>query len=130
MRADVADPGSEYHTQESEMFTRSDGENDGDSVGMNELALPDSGWISPPVSISSGSAESDATSAEASIADSFSGLDVTVPVSGGSASQEKGDCSHCIPSSVTELLESPVGETDSDNKQVFDSYAFYHDVMI
>ncbi|KAI3446049.1 hypothetical protein Pfo_002714 [Paulownia fortunei] len=117
LRADLAGSGAEYNTQESGMFIRSDGENDGDSVGLNEQALPDSGWISPPVSISGGSAESGATSAEASIADSFNGLDVTVPISGGSGNQEKGDFRHYFPSSVTEVLESPLGETDSENKQ-------------
>ncbi|KAL0334792.1 UNVERIFIED_CONTAM: hypothetical protein Sradi_4691100 [Sesamum radiatum] len=99
----------------SEMLVKSDGENDGNSVGLSELALPESGWVSPPVSISSGSAESGATSAEASIADSFNGLDTTLPVPGGASSQEKGDCPHFCSSSVTEA--SSIGVTNSKNKQ-------------
>ncbi|KAK4437819.1 Serine/threonine-protein kinase SMG1 [Sesamum alatum] len=117
MRADLTGPDAEYETQESEMLVKSDGENDGNSVGLSELALPESGWVSPPVSISSGSAESGATSAEASIADSFNGLETTLPVPGGSSSQEKGDCPHFCSSSVTEVLESSTGVTNSKNKQ-------------
>ncbi|KAL8554396.1 hypothetical protein ACS0TY_002546 [Phlomoides rotata] len=117
LRADDADPGSEYGTQGSEMFIRSDGENDGDSVGINELALPDSGWISPPASISSGSADSGATSADASLADCFSGLDVTEPIIGASGSEEKVDHSHSSESSVTEVLESRPEESHSGDKQ-------------
>ncbi|KAK4401593.1 Serine/threonine-protein kinase SMG1 [Sesamum angolense] len=115
MRADLTGPDAEYETQESEMLVKSDGENDGNSVGLSELALPESGWVSPPVSISSGSAESGATSAEASIADSFNGLDTTLPVPGGASSQEKGDCPHFCSSSVTEA--SSIGVTNSKNKQ-------------
>ncbi|KAL0422691.1 UNVERIFIED_CONTAM: Serine/threonine-protein kinase SMG1 [Sesamum latifolium] len=115
MRADLTGPDAEYETQESEMLVKSDGENDGNSVGLSELALPESGWVSPPVSISSGSAESGATSAEASIADSFNGLDLTLPVPGGSSSQEKGDCPHFCSSSVTEV--SSIGVTNSKHKQ-------------
>ncbi|KAL0365454.1 UNVERIFIED_CONTAM: Serine/threonine-protein kinase SMG1 [Sesamum angustifolium] len=89
MRADLSGPDAEYETQESEMLVKSDGENDGNSVGLSELALPESGWVSPPVSISSGSAESGATSAEASIADSFNGLDTTLPVPGGAVAKRK-----------------------------------------
>ncbi|XP_057787544.1 uncharacterized protein LOC131004800 isoform X2 [Salvia miltiorrhiza] len=100
LRADAAHPGSQYDTEETEMFNRSDGDNDEASAGMNELALPDSEWISPPVSIKSGNAESGATSAEAGLADSFSRLDVTEPISG-----------------AAEVLESFHGETDSNNNQ-------------
>ncbi|KAK6159421.1 hypothetical protein DH2020_006735 [Rehmannia glutinosa] len=114
LRADLAGSGAEYDTQESEVFIKSDVEDDGASVALNELALPDSGWISPPESISGDSAESGATSAEASIADSFNGLDISVPVSVGSNSQEKGDYPL---SSVTEVLELPHEETNSEDKQ-------------
>ncbi|KAL9174074.1 hypothetical protein ABFS82_02G028800 [Erythranthe guttata] len=114
LRADVTGAGPEYDdAQESRMFIRSDGENDGNSVGSGELALLDSGWISPPMSITSSTTESGDTFAEASLADSFSNRDVT----GGSASQEKGDSLDYLTSNVTEVLESPIGETDSENKQ-------------
>ncbi|KAL0384147.1 UNVERIFIED_CONTAM: Serine/threonine-protein kinase SMG1 [Sesamum radiatum] len=119
MRADLTGPDAEYETQESEMFVKSDGENDGNSVGLSELDLPENGWVSPPVSISSGSAESGATSAEASIADSFNGLDTTLPVPGGSSSQEKGDCPHFCSSSVTEE-SSDVHEVRKDDEPVLD----------
>lgn len=91
------------------MFIRSDGDNDEASAGMNELALPDNEWISPPVSIKSGDAVSGATSAEAGLADSLSRLDMTEPILG-----------------VAEVLES---KTDSDSNQVFDICAFCHDVI-
>ncbi|XP_042060821.1 uncharacterized protein LOC121805101 isoform X1 [Salvia splendens] len=97
---DAAHPGSEYDTEETDMFVRSDGDNDEASAGMNELALPDSEWISAPVSIKSGHAESGATSAEAGLVDSFSHLDVTEPISG-----------------AAEVLESLDGKTDSNNNQ-------------
>ncbi|KAL6522620.1 Serine/threonine-protein kinase smg1 [Orobanche minor] len=109
LTTDLAGSGAEYNTQESEMFGKSDYEDDRDSVGLSELALSDSGWISPPSSISD-------TSSEASIADSFSGLDITAPTSGGSNSQEKGDCPHYFASSG-EVVESPFEETDLENKQ-------------
>lgn len=109
LREDDADPGSEYGTEGSEIFIRSDGENNGDSVGIKELALPDNEWISPPASISSGSEESGATSVDASLADSFSGLDLT---------EEKGDHSHSSESSVTEVLESRPEEAHSGDMQV------------
>lgn len=113
LRTDVAGVGYD-DAQESDMFVRSDGENDGDSVGLDEVALPDSGWISPPLSICSSSTESGVTSTEASLADSFNGLDVT----GGSVSQEKGEHLNHFTSNVTVVLESSLGETDTDNKQV------------
>ncbi|KAH6814874.1 hypothetical protein C2S51_023892 [Perilla frutescens var. frutescens] len=116
LRADDVRPGSEYDT-ETEMFIRFDGDNDEASVGMNELALPDSEWISPPASIRSGSAESGATSAEAGLADSFGRLDVTEPISGGSGSHGKLDNSNCLSSGVVEVLESLHGKTVSDNNQ-------------
>lgn len=96
------------------MFIRSDG----DSVGINELTLPDSGWISPPASISSGSAESGATSADASLVECFSGLDVTEPIICGAGSEEKGGHSHSSESGVTEVLESRPEEAHSGDKQV------------
>lgn len=94
------------------MFIRSDGDNDEASASMNELALPDGEWISPPVSIKSGIAESSATYAEEGLADSFTRLDVTEPILG-----------------AAEVLESLHGKTDSDNNQVFDICAFCHDVI-
>lgn len=106
------------------MFIRSDGDNDEASVGMNELALADSEWISPPVSIRSASAEA---STEAGLADSFGRLDVTEPISGGSGSHGKRDDSNFFCSSVAEVLESLHGKTDLDNNQVIDIYAFCHD---
>ncbi|PIN16776.1 Non-specific serine/threonine protein kinase [Handroanthus impetiginosus] len=113
LRPDLAGPDPIYDTQESDIFVRSDGENDVDSVGLNELALPDSGWISPPVSVSSGSTESGVTSAEESFAGSSNGLDGTV----GSGGQERGHHPEYASSSVTEVLESPLGKTDSETKQ-------------
>lgn len=118
MRADDANPGSEYDTQETEMFIRSDGDNDEASVSMKELALADSEWISPPVSIRSASADA---STEVGLADSFGGLDVTEPISGGSGSHGKRDDSNFFCSSGAEVLESLHGKTDLDNNQVIDT---------
>ncbi|KAG8368298.1 hypothetical protein BUALT_Bualt15G0031000 [Buddleja alternifolia] len=118
LREDPAGSGAEYDTQESETFFKSDGENDMDSIGLNEMALLDNGWVSPPESIYSESTESDVTSAEASLVDKFNGLDVAQPISGGFGSQETGDFLNNFQSSVTEVLECPpLGEIDSKNKQ-------------
>ncbi|KAL3814182.1 hypothetical protein ACJIZ3_015450 [Penstemon smallii] len=119
LTANLSGSGSEYDSQESQMFFKPDGEieNDGDSIGLKELALKDSGWISPPESIDSGSTESGVTSPEENIADSFIGLDTTLPISGGSGSQENGNFLHSFPSSMTEVQELPLEETDSKNEQ-------------
>lgn len=118
LRGDLTGPDAEYNTQESEVFVRSDGETDENSVELNELPLADNGWISPPLTICSGSSESSTTSAEASIADSLNGLDTNLPIPSDPSSQEKGDCLPNLMSSVNDALESPHGETDSENKQV------------
>ncbi|XP_051146929.1 uncharacterized protein LOC127262327 isoform X2 [Andrographis paniculata] len=117
-RGDLTGQVAEYDdTQESEIFIRSDGETDEDSVELNDPPLADNEWISPPLSISSSSSESSATSAEASIADSLNDHDVTLPVPSSTGSEEKDDCLGPLISHVTNPLESPLGETDPENNQ-------------
>ncbi|GER50411.1 serine/threonine-protein kinase SMG1 [Striga asiatica] len=117
LRTDIADSGAEYNTQETEISVKSDVEDANVSVGLNELTLRESGWISPPESLADSSGESGGTSAGGSIADSFSGLDITSPTSGGSNSHEKADSQPYFPSGVTEGLGSSPRETHSENKQ-------------
>lgn len=118
MRAELTAPGADSNTQESEMFIRSDGKTNEDCVESNELPLADGGWLSPPLSVCSGSSESITTSAEASIADCINGLDLSVPVPSGPGSQERGDYPHYFMSNLTDTIEPSLGETASVNKQV------------
>ncbi|CAA0807572.1 Serine/threonine-protein kinase TOR [Striga hermonthica] len=118
LRTDITDSGADYNTQETEISVKSDVEDANVSVDLNEVTLPESGWISPPESLADNSEESGGTSAGTSIADSFSGLEITSPTSGGSKSQEKADYQTCLPSGVTEeRLGSSPRETHSENKQ-------------
>lgn len=112
------------------MFVRFDGDNDEASASMNELALRDSEWISPPVRSKSGNAESGAASAEAGLADSLSRLDVTEPISEDSGSHGKQDNgSGFITSVAGEVLKSLHEKTELDNNKVFDLYNFCHDSL-
>ncbi|KAI8016538.1 Serine/threonine-protein kinase SMG1 [Camellia lanceoleosa] len=70
-RPEVAGHDSDYNSKEGEVFSKSDREN--------------KGWTSPPESICSSSSENSETSAEESLADSFSDLEVELS---GTDSQE------------------------------------------
>ncbi|XP_073148880.1 uncharacterized protein [Henckelia pumila] len=113
LREDLSNHAMVYDTQESGKFSKSDSDLDGDSIGLNELFLPDRGWISPPESIDSGDTESGFTSAEASLADSFSGLDITELLSGDSDSKENGVYPHCVLSLVTEVQDLPLKKAEA-----------------
>lgn len=113
LREDLSNHAIVYDTQESGKLSKSDSEFDGGSVSLNELYLPDRGWISPPESIDSGSTESGFTSAEASLADSFSGLDISELLSGDSDSKENGGYPHCMPSLLTEVQDLPLEKTEA-----------------
>ncbi|XP_073014956.1 uncharacterized protein [Primulina eburnea] len=112
-REDLSNHAIVYDTQESGKFSKSNSEFDSGSVSLNELCLPDRGWISPPESIDNGSTESGFTSAEASLADSFSGLDITELLSGDSDSKENGGYPHCMPSLLTEVQDLPLEKAEA-----------------
>ncbi|KAL2477059.1 uncharacterized protein Fot_46073 [Forsythia ovata] len=123
-KADLAGHDTEYDTEESEMFYKPDGENYTDSVGLDGTPLQDKGWISPPESISGCSTESGVTSAEASIADSLSCLDLKGPLSGSSDNKENRDLPHYLASYGSDVHGSPLEETDPKITQEISSVSF------
>lgn len=87
-RQDLEGDEADFDNKDTDIFSKSDDENDEDFVGMTRLSLQDKGWISPPDSIYSSSLESGITSPDTSLADSFSGSDLIEQLSRGSDNKE------------------------------------------
>ncbi|KAL3515228.1 hypothetical protein ACH5RR_022130 [Cinchona calisaya] len=118
-RPDLAGDITEYDNDESELFSKSDLENYGDLLPVNELPLQEKSWLSPPGTISSGSLESGVTSTEASLADSSNSSDVTDPLLHDAKNGEAREFSDYL--SLTEAVpheKSSPGQSGSASIQV------------
>ncbi|KAA8536146.1 hypothetical protein F0562_028624 [Nyssa sinensis] len=104
-RPDVTGDDNDYDNKERGTSSKSDGENDENFLGVAGLCLQDKGWISPPDSICSSSSESGVTSAEASLADSFSGPETMEQLPRGSDSREAKDYLNSAPFSGIDFQE-------------------------
>ncbi|PSS26075.1 Serine/threonine-protein kinase [Actinidia chinensis var. chinensis] len=87
---EVAGHDSDDNGKEGEVFSKSDGESDEDSLGVSGLSLQEKEWISPPDSICDSSSETGATSAEGSLADSFNDPEVEQHVHSSISMETKG----------------------------------------
>ncbi|MED6198639.1 Serine/threonine-protein kinase smg1 [Stylosanthes scabra] len=84
----------------------SDAGDNKDSIEFSQLSLEDKGWISPPDSICSSSSESDITSAEFSLPDSFNdSAENKDLLSRGSSGGNPSGFVHSIPLSPTDIEE-------------------------
>ncbi|KAL1324074.1 hypothetical protein AAHE18_13G061900 [Arachis hypogaea] len=96
----------EFDGKEGESLSGSDVWDDKDSSEFSQISLEDKGWLSPPDSICSSSSESDITSAEVSLPDSFNdSAENKDLLSQGSNSGNPSGFVHSTPLSPTDIEE-------------------------
>ena len=105
-RTILASDASQSSNKEREIFSRSDGGNPEDLLGVAGLSLQDKGWISPPDSVYSSSSESVIISYEASLPDGCTApAEMMSQLPYGSNSKEGSDCFNSVSFSGNDFQE-------------------------